>query len=130
MMKKIFVLLVAVLFTGISLMAVTSAHADCRSCCNSCRADYQAAVGGPPPSEDDFRRSMGTPSENYPAGLNCVVEALIAFGGCCALSNCLLNEAYFYVCVGWGLDVYWQCEQASRISLNSCQDSCPCCAGC
>jgi len=126
------VLMLVVVFTGVSLTGPTSANADCAGCCKTCQAKYNAAVGGPPPSEADFRRSLENPPENYPEGLDCVVQALIAFGGCCALSNCLAkgNEAYFWVCVAWGLDVYYKCEAQYRTVLNSCQASCPCCSGC
>lgn len=130
MTKKTIVFLVAVIFVGTSLMGLTSANAQCRSCCNSCQSAYDAAVGGSVPSDDDFWRSLETPPEYDPEGLNCVVEALVAFGGCCAVSNCLTNETYFYLCVGWALDVYYKCEAQYRAALNSCQASCPCCSGC
>jgi len=129
MTKKTIVLLIAVMFIGVSMMGLTSANAQCASCCNSCQSTYNAAVGGPPPSDEDFRRHAAIQPDYATAGLNCVVEALLAFGGCCAIANCLENEA-FYICVGWALDVYWTCEANARSGLNSCQSSCPCCSGC
>jgi hypothetical protein len=73
---------------------------------------------------------LETPPEYDPEGFDCVIEALLAFGGCCGISNCLENDAYFYLCVGWALDVYYKCEAKYSPALNSCQSSCPCCSGC
>ena len=126
MMKKIMVLMLVVLFTGVSLTGPTSANADCKSCCKTCQAKYNAAVGRIPTIWDILNISeVETESTEtcFALALSAGFMCCAAFGGCDGFTQAA-------ICLGSALVVFWQCEAPHARALSSCQASCPCCSGC